>query len=398
MARADGNRDRLLKLTAENCGRRVEEAKIRARKVKRERDEIARIASREILERLENAEKRREELLSARGRRSPGGGSSSNRPRVVSEQMKVEAATKIQRFWRQKRVITAMRDFKALRISVESVTSHSFEQVVSKFKSTTTIRATARLLTVLGLIAHGTPETEVNSFVRTFLSAYMVLGHTTEVLHSHDQSLEMVLHSPSSTNAFQDLTQKARTFITAFEAQSLNLLTQWQTYLSAFREWKSHDASILVEMLVGKFVELDNMLLDIQDSSTMQAVVEEYSQAIKSGQMLLLSKIRRLVGDETRNIVRRAVQAGRRRRVQQQQQLQQQQQQQQLPPTPAIEEPVPEEMVREIIQPPSLNVLTNRRIMHELAINPEYEITLPEKKSRTTVATRNIQEHILFKS
>ena len=108
MARADDNRGRLLKLTAENCGRKVEEAKIRARRVKKERDEIARIASKEILERLENAEKRREELLSARGRRSP------TRRTSISEQSRVDAATKIQRFWRRKRLESAVREFKML--------------------------------------------------------------------------------------------------------------------------------------------------------------------------------------------------------------------------------------------------------------------------------------------
>ena len=120
-------------------------------------------------------------------------------------------------------------------------------------------------------------------------------------------------------------------------------------------------------MLVGKFVDLDTMLLDIQESSTMQSVVEEYSQAIKSGQMLLLSKIRRLVGDETRNLVRKAVQSGRRRRLQQ------------TPQPSAIEDPAPDEIVGEIIEPPTSSGLSNRRIMHELAINPEYEITPPEK-------------------
>jgi hypothetical protein len=378
MARADGNRHRLLQITAQNCGRRVEEAKIRARKVKKERDEVAAIASREILERLENAEKRREELLSNRGRRSPPVGRSSptaTANRRVSEQMRVDAAMKIQRVWRRRRMRIALKDFQGLRISVDSVTSHSFEQVVSRFKSAMTIRIAARLLTVLGLIPHGTPEKEINSLVRTFLSAYMILGHTTEVLHSHDQPLEMVLPlTQLQTDKFQDLTSKARTFLTSFDLQSPNLSTQWQTYLSAFQEWKSHDASILVEMLVGKFVELDSMLLDIQDSSAMTTVVEEYFQAIKSGQMLLLTKVRRLVGDETRNMVRRAVQAGRRRR------LQLQQQQQQNPVQAVVDEPANEELVGEIVEPPtSSHGLSNRRIMHELAINPDYEITAPKK-------------------
>jgi T-complex protein 11 len=375
MARADENRDRRLKLTAENCGRKVEEAKTRARRVKRERDETARVASKGILERLESAGKRREKLLSAKGKRSVT--SPGRRSSRVDEQIRVKAATKIQRVWRKRRTELAVKEFNALKITVESVTLHSFEQVVEKFKSATTVRTAARLLTVLGLISSQASDKERDSLVRTFLSAYMVLGHNAEVLHSYDQPLEKVSYYHLLTKTLQGLTEKARAFVTSLEShnQTLDhipdLTMQWETYLSAFRTWKTHDASILIDMLITKFVELDTMLLDIQDSSAMQSVVEEYSQAIKSGQMLLLTKIRRLVGDETRNMVRKAVQDGRKRRLQQRQQQNHAQ--------PAAEEVETQEEVSEIIEPPRSEGLTNRRIMHELAINPEYEITAPVK-------------------
>jgi len=366
MARADVNRDRLLKLTAENCGRRVEEAKIRARKVKKERDEVARLASLDILERLESAERRREELLSARGRRSP------------SRISRTEAAIRIQRIWRKQRLQKAVNEFQSQRISLESVTKHAFEQVVGKFKVPATIRAATRLLIVLGLVNPEIGQKEIDGLVRTFLSAFMILGHTTEVLHSHDQSLEMVPNYRRGSNIFQDLIAKAREFVTALEhhnrtfASAAGLSELWTTYLTAFQAWKVHDASVLVEMLVGKFVDLDLMLLDIQKSPTMHAVVEEYTQGIKSGQMLLLSKIRRLVGDETRNVVRIAVQAGRRRHA-----LAQRAQ-----TLPITEDPTPEEQVQmEILEPPSFGGqgLSNRQIMHELALNPEYELVPPSK-------------------
>src|SRR5579859_3999167 len=61
MARADGNRAAILRGLAENCGKRVEEAKIRAKRVKKRRDEEAKIARGGIVERLERAEKRRVE-------------------------------------------------------------------------------------------------------------------------------------------------------------------------------------------------------------------------------------------------------------------------------------------------------------------------------------------------
>jgi hypothetical protein len=266
----------------------------------------------------------------------------------------------------------AVGEFLSQRISIESVTAHPFEQVVSKFKSATTVRATTRLLTVIGLLKQDLPAKEVESTVRTFLSAFMILGHTTEVLHSHHQPIEMVpLHQ--SAHIFQALTSQARVFVTSLEYylhtlhEDPSLPKLWSTYLSAFAEWKSHDSTILVEMLVEKFIDLDLMLLDIQESEAMAVVVEEYSAGIKSGQMLLLSKIRRLIGDDTRATVRSAVQAGRRRRTARLSQRE--------------AEPVVESMeeVGEIIDPLPSGVVTNRRIMHELALNPDYQIPAPTK-------------------
>lgn len=373
MAKADGNRDRLLKLTAESCRRKVEEAKIRARKVKKERDEVARNAEKEMLEKMENAEKRRVELLSARGRRG-----SPVRRATISDEERVTAATKIQRVWRRKRLIEAVHQFNGLEITMEKVTTMSFEEVVSKFRAASTIRVASRLLTVLGILKQESSEKEIDGLVRTFLSAFMIIGHTIEVFHSHGQPLETVSYVSSSSNIFQDLLQKARLFVENLDSHNHTLTPNprlkslWDSYLAAFTTWKSHDSSILVEMLVTKFVELDSMLLDIQESAAMQSVVEEYAQAIKSGQMLLLSKIRRLVGNDTRNTVKRAVQAGRRRRAQA------------LQRSPVEETTSPNQSVteveqQEIVEPPNQSVLSNRRIMHELALNPNYEISPPEK-------------------
>jgi len=133
-------------------------------------------------------------------------------------------------------------------------------------------------------------------------------------------------------------------------------------------------------MLITKFVELDNMLLDIQDSPAMASVVSEYTEAIKSGQCLLLAKIKLLRGsEETRGIVRRAVQASRRRRAAAA--LQQQQQSQSVPV--AQEDPAGDQTaIGELMEPPSSSQntgLSNRRIMHELALDPNYQLSPPEK-------------------
>ena len=187
MARVEEARESLLRRRGEECARRVEEAKRRAGRVKREREQVARIAGKEIVQRLESAERRRGELLLAkRARGSP------TRPNKLEVQNRSAAAVKIQRAWRAYRTARAIAEFRAQGVSVGVVTQRSFEEVVLKFKAPATIRAAGRLLTVLELITSDIPEKESASLVRTFLSAYMITGHTTEVLHSHDQPLELV--------------------------------------------------------------------------------------------------------------------------------------------------------------------------------------------------------------
>jgi hypothetical protein len=127
-------------------------------------------------------------------------------------------------------------------------------------------------------------------------------------------------------------------------------------------------------MLVTKFVELDAMLLDIQDSPGMASVVTEYTEVIKGGQCLLLAKIKRLRGEETRVLVRRAVQASRRRRA-----AVLQQQARVVPQQPVEEGDESEEAAGELIEPPSNGGLSNRRIMHELALDPNFQLSQPEK-------------------
>ena len=384
MARVEEARESLLRRRGEECARRVEEAKRRAGRVKREREQVARIAGKEMVQRLESAERRRGELLLAkRARVSP------TRRNAPEGQIR-SAAVKIQRAWRAYRTARAIREFRAQGVSVEAVTQRSFEEVVVKFKAPATIRAAGRLFTVLALITSDVPEKESTSLVRTFLSAYMIMGHTKEVLHSHDQPLELVPpHStlPNSNVLSQDLTTKTKTFLRSLESYLTHpstpppptLKSEWESFLAAFRQWKTHDASILVDMLITKFVELDIMLLDIQDSPAMASVVSEYTEAIKSGQRLLLAKIKRLRGaEETKGIVKRAVQASRRRRAAAALQQQQHSQTVQVGQEDTTEE---ETAIGELIEPPSSEStgLSNRRIMHELSLDPNYQFSLPEK-------------------
>jgi hypothetical protein len=191
MARVDSNRSRILRLTAETCGRKVALAKSRAEKVKVAREREAQVASNGILERLKEAEKRRGEYLAVRGRRLSGG--------QYSPSKRAEAATKIQRAWRQYRVGRAVTEFRAQGVSVQSVTDKGFELCVGKFKARETVKVTGRLLLVLGMVVD-VGEKEVDSFVRMFLSAYMILGHTDQVLHTPEQTLETVPRTSDDAN------------------------------------------------------------------------------------------------------------------------------------------------------------------------------------------------------
>ncbi|KAL2073260.1 hypothetical protein VTL71DRAFT_10584 [Oculimacula yallundae] len=290
-----------------SCAEEVKRAKGIAESMKEKREAEGKKLRREMEERLAEAEKRREEILnrshSSKRTRSLSQlrKSSSPLPSVresISEEM---AALRIQQKWRVYRRAKALKDFAALGLTIDSVRETSFEDVVDLLAQEKVLVGTAQLLRICGLKEGETGSINEMTAVRTFLSAFLILGHPTQVLSGKVDIQEQE----------QDLVAKARDLLISFEnvlsrlnsansytppmAQLTTLSEVYATFFNAFIAWKARDSTTLIDMMVLQFVELDSIWHTVKDS-TEEAVTDSYRDGIRENQLKLMVRIKRLAG------------------------------------------------------------------------------------------------------
>ncbi|KAJ4357851.1 uncharacterized protein N0V89_002427 [Didymosphaeria variabile] len=311
-------RERHLAQVAAACAEEVRRAKKVAEDMKERKAAEERRTRQEMQDRLAEAEKRRLEYK--RNTRRPRTASSppadakkAVTPRAVSAE---EAAKRIQAAWRARTRKNIVDAWLAFGLSIDKVHDHGFEEVTALLNEDKVLAATEQIMTLFGLLS-GEDTTSRGSSVRTFLAAFLILGHPAQVL-SRDGDQE------------QDLIQKAKDLIMAFEA-ALSKLTTFNYYtpsptrletvalahgafMTAFNLWKARDSSALIETMVASFVSLDAIWQSVKDE-TVEVVAEEYKSGIRDNQAILLSKIKRLAGpDRALQLIRKAIRESRRAR------------------------------------------------------------------------------------
>ncbi|KAF9738766.1 hypothetical protein PMIN06_010495 [Paraphaeosphaeria minitans] len=311
-------RERHLAQVAAACAEEVRRAKKVAEDMKERKAAEERRTRQEMEDRLADAEKRRLEYK--RNTRRPRTASSPPAdakkpvmPRVVSTE---EAAKRIQSAWRARARKNIVDAWLAFGLSIDKVHDHGFEEVTALLNEHKVLAATEQIMNLFGLLFRE-DATSRKSSVRTFLAAFLILGHPAQVL-SRDGDQE------------QDLIQKAKDLIMAFEA-ALSKLTTFNYYnpsptrletvalahgafMTAFNQWKARDSSALIETMVASFVSLDAIWQSVKDQ-TVEVVAEEYKSGIRDNQAILLSKIKRLAGpDRALQLIRKAIRESRRAR------------------------------------------------------------------------------------
>ncbi|OMP83407.1 T-complex protein 11-like protein 1 [Diplodia seriata] len=314
-------REKHLAQVAAACAEEVRRAKKVAEDMKeRKAQEEARYRA-EMQEKLAEAERRRQEYK--RNQRRPRTASvPSSEPKkpspdAISALDDETAVRRIQRAWRTRRRRRMVELFLELGLSIDKVHDTSFEDISAQIAEERVISATSNLLNLFGL--RGSDEDLIGSdpsAIRTFLSAYLILGHPAAVLSSKDGDLE------------QDLIKKATDLIISFESTLSKLCssnrytpppTQLETvvlahsaFVTAFSNWKAQDSHTLVEMMVASFVNLDAIWQSVKDD-TRGEVANDYRQGIRDNQVILLSKIRKLAGPERANqLIKKAINESRR--------------------------------------------------------------------------------------
>ncbi|KAI2632340.1 T-complex protein 11-domain-containing protein [Hypoxylon sp. NC1633] len=423
------------------CAEEVKRAKAVAESMKEKREQELRKLKYQMEERLAEAEKRREELRSRHAARRSRGQSimtkksetgslpegdeqeSSSMSDVVLMNEDV-AVSKVQWWWRGVLRMRAARQFSELGLNIDSVRDTSFEQVTELLAQEKVLLLTARVLRICGLREGEAGSVDEMTAVRTFLSAFLILGHPTQVLSNKDHRGEQeqvgssqgqpIPHDDLANPQLQDLVAKARDLLISFEniisrLTSLNNYTtppalqgalpeSYATFHNAFIAWKARDSNALVEVMILQFVELDAILQTVKDR-TEEAVAESYRQSIKDNQLMLMVRIKRLAGAEQgKKMIFEAVKQARKARAAKKpagdtkprvaddspnndnpvgdhataEHVVSSQLQTLTPPPTPLRGEEPKQSTFQSKYPPILP--DNRVIVHELAINREYRI------------------------
>ncbi|KXH68457.1 IQ calmodulin-binding domain-containing family protein [Colletotrichum salicis] len=434
-------RERNLAEIVASCAEEVKRAKAVAETMKGKREQELVKLRVQMEERLAEAERRREELKGRNAtKRARGQSLMSRKPteasshtfeekgaRVLSEP---EAAEKLQWWWKSLMRRKAVAEFSELGITIDGVRDTSFDQVLELLAQEKVLVQTARILGICGLQEGETGSVEEMAAVRTFLSAFLILGHPTQVLSNKDgagerEQVGLSQPQPMPRNdlanpQLQDLVTKARDLLISFENIMSRLTAAnnytppptlrsalpeiYATFYNAFLAWKSRDSESLVQLMLLQFVELDMILQTVQES-TEDAAAEQYRESIKSNQVQLIVRIKKLAGQEKgKKMIGDAVRKARKARAAKK-------------PTgdmkPRVAENVPGEAsaTAESLVSPDSQTLTppptpakghskpqpieikpgfggllpdNRIVVHELAINREYRIPSSEYREHHT--------------
>ena len=109
--------------------------------------------------------------------------------KALAEEQKENAVKLLQRFWRQARDRRIVDDFVALGLTIESVRDADFIDISTRFQEENVLKATSRLLKRCGIMEGLEGDAAANlKACRTYLSAYLILGHPAEVLSNDGQN------------------------------------------------------------------------------------------------------------------------------------------------------------------------------------------------------------------
>ncbi|KAH6608172.1 iq calmodulin-binding motif domain [Trichoderma cornu-damae] len=335
-------RQRNLAEIVASCAEEVNKAKQIAESTKERREqEIAKMKA-QMEERMAEAQRRREELRNktavkrARGQSvvarksaealvphadaAAAAGDLDDAPPMGDD----EAATKIQTWWRGCARRKIVLEFHALGLGVDGIRDTSFDTVVELLAREKVLLVTAPLLRICGLQEGEPGSVEEMAAVRTFLSAFLILGHPDQVLNSIDEGAEdgdddgqLGGHRLPATELnnpqLQDLVDKAKDVLISFEnilawLTPANRYTMppslhttfpqaYSVFYNAFIAWKSRDSNALIEVMLMQMVELDAIFHTVKETSD-DAAAALYRKSIQDSQLMLIVRIKKLAGAE----------------------------------------------------------------------------------------------------
>lgn len=171
------------------------------------------------------------------------------------------------------------------------------------------------------------------------------------------------------------------------------MTSAWEHFSTAFSSWKERDSRYLLSLLIQTFAELDLILYKMKDDNNPVSV--EYKEGIREQQLPLLVRIRQLAGDKTRPMIKKAVLQTRKARLPKKENHKPRAVEETPSPVTASSSAIensstsipdfPSVHGQDQVEEPLLMGLTNRQIVHELALDKDFRLQ-PREKSPVEVA------------
>ncbi|MCJ1257000.1 hypothetical protein MMC24_004825 [Lignoscripta atroalba] len=224
------------------------------------------------------------------------------------------AARLIQKAWRNRKRRQVVAEYLELGLTVERIQKASFEDVSILLSQEKVLANTAKLLKLCGLQDGEGGGLGESTAARSFLSAFLILGHPSQVFNSDgEQEQDLLRKAEDLLGVFNCLVSKVAVPDNAYplSVQLDGMSQAFSVFRTAFTAWKNHDSSILLETMVAQFVELEAIWQTVKND-TDGDVAADYKVGIQHNQTLLLVRIKRLVGPErARKTIMEAVRANR---------------------------------------------------------------------------------------
>ncbi|MCJ1324466.1 hypothetical protein MMC10_001128 [Thelotrema lepadinum] len=296
-------REKYLAQVAATCAEEVKRAKKIAEEHKEKKAAEHSKLKEEMKERFAEAERRRL-VYQQSSRRNRTTSSTVAEGKIVAHPSQprdeISAAKSIQRTWRFHRRRKILSEFFDLDLDLAHVQASTFEAVSNLLAQEKVIERTGRVLNLCGLQDVVGGANGDTTAVRTFLSAYLILGHPRYVL-SHEGDREEYLMEKAKVLLMQFQRVISRPPLSAnFSSTSepvLSLSEAFSFFQLAFTAWKNHDSSTFVETMLAQFAELDAIWQTVKNDTT-GGTAGDYKEGIRYNQTLLLARLKRLAGPE----------------------------------------------------------------------------------------------------
>ncbi|CAB5382069.1 unnamed protein product [Rhizophagus irregularis] len=289
---AEKNRNTILQRLVEQCAQEVARCKEVARQQQLKNQE-------EIDRRRANLERRQKATAARRAKLL-----TVPKSRIFSNEMAIpptreEAAVIIQNHWRYRQLSKAIKTYRSFGISVHVTENLSFQDTVRLLQKPAVIQATGKLLQKARKVSPLTcGANKYKNLSRVFLSAYMIVSHTNEILADIGH-YERKLFT-SAKVMLRELEQWFNEFSNDEPNKIhinhlLSFLSAWDTYYKDFDNWKSKDSEELASNLIAHYAELEKLWNTVKTQANAET---EWRMNIVQQQEVIRSKIRNLGGDE----------------------------------------------------------------------------------------------------